>query len=111
MKKYCFALDLKDDVKLIKEYKDYHRNVWPEIEDSIKESGIKKLDIYCVGNRLFMIMEVLPTFIFENKRVDKNNIKVQELEQLMWKYQLALPIAKEGEKWILMEKIYQLQNK
>ena len=31
MKKYCLALDLKDDVDKINEYKDYHQDIWPEI--------------------------------------------------------------------------------
>lgn len=109
MNTHCFALDLKDDELLIEQYKEHHRKVWPEIVKSIKESGIKRLDIYCVGNRLFMIMEVTSSFSFEKKvQADASNIKVQEWEALMWKYQQALPIAKEGEKWLLMEKIYQL---
>ncbi|RYF13796.1 MAG: L-rhamnose mutarotase [Flavobacteriales bacterium] len=55
--KFCLALDLKDDQKLIKEYKELHQNVWPEIKKSIKDSGITVLDIYCSGNRLFMIID------------------------------------------------------
>jgi len=37
--------------------------------------------------------------------MDINNPKVQEWEQLMWKYQKVLPIAKLGEKWVLMDKM------
>jgi len=112
MKTYYFALDLKEDVKLIEEYKEHHRNVWPEIEESIKKSGILNLEIYCVHNRLFMIMKTEESFSFEVKdKLDNKNEKVQEWETLMWKYQQALPIAKKGEKWILMEKIYTLQKK
>jgi len=33
---------------------------------------------------------------------------VQEWEKLMWKYQQALPKAKPGEKWVLMNKIFEL---
>jgi L-rhamnose mutarotase len=33
---------------------------------------------------------------------------VQEWEELMWKYQQALPCAERGEKWMLMEKIFEL---
>ncbi len=107
--RYCFALDLKDDKDLIAAYKEYHKNVWPEIIESIKDSGIEKLDIYLVSNRLFMIMETNDTFSFEEKReMDHNNPKVQEWETLMWKYQQALPTAKAGEKWMLMEHIFQL---
>ena len=111
MKRHCLALDLKDDPKLISEYKAYHENVWPEITKSIKDSGIEKAEIYCVGNRLFMILEVNDTFSFEKKgQMDANNPTVQEWETLMWNYQQALPIAKEGEKWLLMEKIYELDK-
>ncbi|MEQ8812616.1 MAG: L-rhamnose mutarotase, partial [Imperialibacter sp.] len=39
---------------------------------------------------------------------DANNPKVQEWEKLMWKYQQALPAAKPGEKWLLMDKIFSL---
>ena len=109
MKKYAFALDLIDDIELISEYEKYHKNVWPKIIESIKSSGIDKLDIYRVSNRLFMMMEVNETFSFERKtEMDKNNPIVQEWESLMWKYQKALPIAKHGEKWLLMDKIFEL---
>lgn len=107
--KYCWALDLKDDEQLIQEYKAYHQAVWPEIVASIKAAGVEGLEIYAVGNRLFMIMTVNDGFSFEKKSaMDAANPKVQEWETLMWKYQQALPTAKEGEKWLLMEKIFQL---
>jgi len=109
MKRYCFALDLIDDAELISEYKKYHEKIWPEITKSIQSAGIENLEIYLTGNRLFMIMEVNESFSFERKTaIDSENPKVQEWERLMWKYQEGLPWAKKGEKWILMDKIYQL---
>ena len=109
MKRYCLALDLKDDKDLIAKYEHYHKNVWPEIIRSIKESGIEVLDIYRTGNRMFMIIEASGDFSFEKKAaMDKSNPKVQEWEELMWKFQQALPGAKMGEKWILMNKIFEL---
>ncbi len=108
--KYAFALDLIDDPQLIVEYKKYHQAVWPEIIKSIKDSGITVLDIYCIGNRMFMIIEANEDFSFEKKsKADDNNPKVQEWEALMWKFQKALPWAKPGEKWMLMEKIFELK--
>lgn len=110
MKKYCFALDLVDDSKLIEEYIAYHDRVWPEIVESITGSGVENLEIYCVANRLFLIMEVNSEFSLEKKQsMDENNPKVQEWETLMWKYQRAVPTAKKGEKWLLMNRIYQLK--
>lgn len=109
-KRYCLVLDLKDDAALIAEYEAHHRQIWPEIEKSITDSGIEQMEIYRSGNRLFMIMEVNDSFNFEKKAAaDAANSKVQEWEQLMWKYQQALPGSKPGEKWVLMEKIFSLE--
>lgn len=109
MRRYCLTLDLIDDEQLIAEYKTHHKAVWPEIESSIRDSGIDNLEIYLLGNRLFMIMDVNDDFSFEAKqKADEENSKVQDWETLMWKYQKALPGAKPGEKWILLEKIFKL---
>ena len=109
VQKYCLALDLKDDEDLIKEYEQYHQNVWSEIKKSILDADILNMEIYRIGNRLFMIMETGDNFSFEKKgAMDNANQKVREWEELMWKFQQPLPWAKEGEKWILMEKIFAL---
>lgn len=109
MKRYCLALDLKEDPQLIAEYEAYHRAVWPEIQESIRSAGVTALEIYRAGNRMFMIMEVDGSFSFERKSaMDAANPKVQEWEALMWKYQQAIPVAKPGEKWVLMDKIFTL---
>lgn len=109
MSRFCYALDLKDDEDLILVYKKYHENVWSEIIESIKNSGIEKLDIYCVENRLFMIMETNKSFSLEDKqKADESNPKIQKWETLMWKYQKALPKSKPGEKWRLMNHIFEL---
>ena len=109
MDRYCLTLDLKDDPTLIVEYEAWHQKVWPEIINSIRSSGIENMQIYRFANRLFMIMEVNKKFSFEKKRTaDAGNAKVQEWEELMWNYQQAIPGVKAGEKWVLMNKIFEL---
>src|SRR5712691_8588928 len=57
-RRFCLALDLKDDPVLVAEYRKYHEKIWPEITQSLKNSGIEDLEIYLLGTRMFMIMEV-----------------------------------------------------
>ena len=111
MKRYCLTLDLKNDPGLIRQYEKYHKDVWPEIIKSIRDSGIINMQIYRFETRLFMIMEVDEDFSFEKKQqADLNNAKVQEWEELMWKYQQQLQGSEEGEKWKLMDKIFELNE-
>ena len=110
MSRFCFTLDLKDDPALIAEYRKYHEKIWPEITQSIKDSGVEDLEIYLIGARMFMIMEVNESFSFEKKdKADAQNAKVQAWEQLMWRFQQPLPGARPGEKWLLMDRIFNLE--
>jgi L-rhamnose mutarotase len=82
--RFCFTLDLKDDPVLIAEYRKYHENISPEITQSLKDSGIEDLEIYLLGTRMFMIMEVDQNFSFEKKaKADEQDPKVEVWEQLM----------------------------
>ncbi len=109
MKRYALALDLIDDPQKIREYEEWHTRVWPEIIESIKSAGIGQMEIYRAGNRLFMIMETSDSFTFAEKQTrDTNNPAVQKWEELMWNFQQALPFAKPGEKWVVMQKIFSL---
>jgi L-rhamnose mutarotase len=110
-KRYCLTLDLKDDARLVVEYKRYHQKIWPEITESLKSAGIQDMEIYLLGTRLFMVMEVDGSFSFEKKaKLDASNPKVQEWENLMWKFQQALAGAAPGQKWMLMERIFKLDQ-
>jgi L-rhamnose mutarotase len=107
--RYCLALDLQPDPALIAEYEAWHRDVWPEIKESIGASGITEMEIYRLDNRLFMIMETTADFDFQKKAaLDAANPVVQRWEELMWKYQVAIPGGNPAGKWRLMEKIFSL---
>lgn len=67
------------------------------------------MEIYRIENRLFMIMETGPSFSAERKAAaDAANPKVQAWEELMWKYQQALPLAAPGQKWMPMTLAFKL---
>ncbi|WP_308367432.1 L-rhamnose mutarotase [Microbulbifer sp. TB1203] len=107
--RYCLLLDLEDDPALIEEYKKYHQGVWPEIIQSIKGSGIEDMEIYLLGNRLTMIIEVNENFSFRQKaEMDAADPTVQKWEALMAQFQKPLPWAKKGEKWVKAECVFKL---
>lgn len=110
MKRYCQALDLVNDPTLIEKYKWHHapENQWPEINQLIRDAGITNMEIYQFGNRMFMIMDVDDTFSFERMDRINQNPKSVAWEKLMWDFQQAVPGAQPGEKWVLMEQVYQL---
>jgi L-rhamnose mutarotase len=110
-RRFCLTLDLKNDPALIAEYKRHHEKVWPEIIQSIRDSGILDMEIYLLGTRMFMIIEADENFSFEAKSAaDRQNPKVQQWENFMLKFQQPLPQAAPGEKWMPMEKIFKLPS-
>ena len=109
MKRYVLALDLKPDEALIQEYDQYHRAVWPEVLQSLRNSGILEMEIFRIGNRLCMVLETTDDFsLAEKARLDAANPKVQEWEALMDTYQERLPWVEPGAKWALMQSVFLL---
>ena len=111
--RYCLALDLVNDPELIKSYIEYHRpeNAWPQITANMRELGIVDMEIYHIADRLFMIMETTDKFDPNQAPLsEEGKLKSDEWEALMWKFQKPLACAKDGEKWIRMNKIYDLKN-
>jgi L-rhamnose mutarotase len=100
---------LKDDATAISEYKRYHVKIWPEVKKSLFDTGIVDMEIYLLGTRMFMIMEVDDQFSFSAKAAaDAANAKVQEWEALMGGFQQRLPQSKDGQRWVLMERVFSL---
>lgn len=110
-KRYCKTIELKNDPSLMEEYKKVHapENLWPEIDQGMKEVGILNMEIYITGFRLFMIMDTVPDFDHEKamaKLADKP--RQREWETYVSKFQKTKEDATADEKWQLMERIYKL---
>ena len=108
-KRFCLALDLKNEPGLIAEYLRYHSREfgWKEINEGIKRSGIEVMDIYQVDNRLFMICE-LPVNGDLDEAWEKMGTYERQAEwsTLMAKFQQALPGHKV--EWVKMKRIFQI---
>lgn len=110
-KRYCRTLDLRDDAALIAEYRRRHTPgcIWPEIVEGIKSVGILEMEIYIVGNRLFMIMETPLDFDWDDAMSRLATLpRQQEWEDYMSVFQQAEPGKEATEKWQLMERMFTL---
>jgi L-rhamnose mutarotase len=111
MPRHCLTLDLKDDATAIAEYKRYHVKIWPEVRQSLLDAGIVDMEIHLAGTRLFMIMDVNDTFSLAAKAAaDAANSKVQEWEAIMGQFQQPLPQSRPGQRWVEMERVFNLAD-
>jgi L-rhamnose mutarotase len=106
--RHCLTLDLRNDPALIAEYKRYHQDVWPEVKQSLRDSGILDMEIYLLGTRMFMIIETTDSFSFPKKaELDRNNPKVMEWEALMGKFQQPFSSDAPPEaRWLPMDRVF-----
>jgi L-rhamnose mutarotase len=109
MPRHCLTLDLKDDKTAIAEYKRYHVKIWPEVKQSLFDAGVEEMEIYLLGTRMFMIMDVNDSFSLSAKAAkDLANAKVQEWETIMHGFQRQLPGARGDQYWMVMERVFSL---
>lgn len=108
-KRFCKSLELRNDPKLINDYKKAHAKgeVWPEILQGMKEVGILDMEIYLIGTRLFMIMDTVPNFDHDKAMAElAKKPRQSEWEAHMSIFQNTSAEASADEKWQLIERIY-----
>lgn len=110
--RYALALDLVDDAERIAEYERAHVKIWPEVHAHLRTQGVLGMEIYRLGTRLFMLMEVDPA-VYSAERMAQaslTNPAIVRWEALMWTYQAPTPWTPAGEKWVPMVKIFDLAH-
>ena len=111
MKEFAFTVDLKNNPALIEQYKRHHQQVWPEVIEGLKKVGVVDMQIFLLGNRLFMHVKAEDGFDpgISFKKYSTLHPKIEEWEHLMDSFQERIVASSEGEKWVMMEKIFQLE--
>ncbi|WP_297335337.1 L-rhamnose mutarotase [Algoriphagus sp.] len=108
MQTFVLICDLKNEPEAIEAYVTCHRNVSPEILESIRVSGILNMSIYRWQNRLTMLINTTDEFNFEKKaKLDLANPKVQEWEKFLGQFQTHLPGTPPTWRWALTEQIFE----
>ncbi len=110
-KRYCKTLKLENDSVLIEEYKKVHspEATWSEITQGMRDVGITDMEIYILGNQLFMIMDTVADFNHDKAMKElATKPRQSEWETYVSRFQKTTADATADEKWQLMERIYKL---
>ena len=107
MKRYCQTLELTDNKELVEAYIREHAHVWPEVQDGIREVGILDMQIYALGNRLFMIVDTVDDFDWVKDNARLATLPRQaEWEAYVAQFQGCRADARSDEKWQMMVRIF-----
>ncbi len=110
MRVFAQALDLKDDPALIAEYVALHREVWPEVTQSLRKIGITSMRIYRGGTRLFMVIEADDEFDVARYQAYAQEPRTGAWDALTRRFQQPTPFAQPGEWWSPLEEIFDLST-
>ena len=112
MTRHVLAVDLKDDPSVLEAYKAHHRRVWPEVLLSLRGAGLADLQIYMLGRRLVMLVDLQDGL--DVRRAFATHVashpRVAEWEALMKSMQQAPPGSAAGEWWAVMQPVFHLNE-
>ena len=84
---------------------------WPEIRAGIREVGILEMEIYILGNQLFMIVETPADFDWDTAMNKLATLPRQaEWEEYVARFQQCAKQASSDEKWKMMERMFYLYD-
>jgi hypothetical protein len=102
--------NLVEDVKMQKEYVDYHATQfekWPEIAKGFCNADFQQLQVFKNGRQLMLVISIPKGESLDklNPKTTENNPRVDDWNALMKKYQTGIEGTKPGETWIFLKKI------
>lgn len=109
--RFCQTMELKADSQLIARYREAHdkAHFWDEIKEGILAVGILEMEIYLLGNRLFMIVDAPLDFDWDKAMARLATLPRQaEWEAHVAQFQQCDADATSDQKWQLMERIFYL---
>lgn len=111
MTRHVLTVDLRDDPAAIRAYVEHHRQVWPEVLESLRRSGIRAMDIYLLVRRLVMVVEVEEGLTLQQAFATHRSAggRVDEWERLMLALQEPPPGATPGAAWTPLNSVFHFQ--
>ena len=112
MSRHVFTVNLRDEPHVVDAYVRHHREVWPEVQASLRAAGVEQMDIYLLGRRLVMIVELRDGLDYRTafRTHASSSPRVAEWERLMKSLQEPSADARAGEWWAAMEPVFHLNQ-
>ena len=110
--RYVFTVNLKSDPEVVDTYRRHLREVWPEVQVSLRRAGVQQMDIYLLGRRLVMVVEMPDGLDYRVafKSHASSSERVADWERLMKSLQEPPAEARAGEWWAFMEPVFHLEQ-
>ena len=90
----------------IKDYKNTHADVWPEILERITNCKIKNYSVFAQGDRLFSFFEYYGQNFEEDTKIMRDNSTFQEWEKVHEHMFIPLGNKTKDEGWIELEEVF-----
>ena len=114
IKRYVQTMALRDNPELIALYRKAHseQEAWPEILNGIREVGILEMELYILGTRLVMIVDMPAELDWDEvmKRL-ATMPKQAGWEDYVAQFQQCVKGSTSDEKWQMMERMFHLYNR
>ena len=104
-----FVVNIVHDSLKLKEYLDYHMQVWPQVEAGFKKAGYKKIVLYRYDYLLVMKITVpVDADLGEmGKLAEASDPRCAEWNKLMNTYQQGVQGTLPGQTWVEAKPFYQ----
>ena len=111
--RHVLTLNLRDDPAVVETYVRHHRRVWREVQASLMRAGVEQMDIYLLGRRLVMVVEMRDGVDYRSAFTSHvaSSARVAEWERLMKTLQEPVPEAHADEWWAAMEPVFHLDQR
>lgn len=111
VRRYVQTMSLRDNPELIALYRKAHSepDFWPEIGEGIRAVGILEMELYILGTRLVMIVDMPDELDWDEVMARLAQLPRQaEWEDHVAQFQSCAKGSTSDEKWQMMERIFHL---
>jgi L-rhamnose mutarotase len=107
-----FVVNIVPDSARLKEYLDYHKNIWPEVEAGFKKAGYQKIILYRYGRLLVMTITVPSGADLSamGKLAESYDPRCAEWNKLMDTYQEGIEGTPRGQTWVEAKPFYRFNK-